>query len=121
MSGGITGAGEPSWRQPGASEELIGELAQALGGLRLMAAPTWATVQKVGVLRVGTTGDYAPFSDDRGGELRGLDVELAQDLAKTWGVTSFASMCVVGLLRSMTARGGARRRRLAWVLWLLRA
>lgn len=73
-------------RQPGASEDMIGELAQALGGLRLTAAPTWATVQKVGVLRVGTTGDYAPFSDDRGGELRGLDIELAQDLAKAWGV-----------------------------------
>jgi cyclohexadienyl dehydratase len=73
-------------RQPGASEDLIGELAQALGALRLTAAPTWATVQKVGVLRVGTTGDYAPFSDDHGGELRGFDIELAQDLAKAWGV-----------------------------------
>jgi len=39
-------------RQPGAPDDLIGELAQALGGLRLTAAPTWATVQKVGVLRV---------------------------------------------------------------------
>jgi len=73
-------------RQPGATEDLMGELAQALGGLRLMAAPTWATIQKIGVLRVGTTGDYAPFSDDRGGELRGLDIALAQDLAKAWGV-----------------------------------
>ena len=38
------------------------------------------------MLRVGTTGDYAPFSEERGRELRGLDIELAQDLAKEWGV-----------------------------------
>ncbi len=73
-------------RHAGTTEELLGELTRALGALRLTAAPTWATLQRVGVLRVGTTGDYAPFSDDRGGELRGLDVELAQDLAKAWGV-----------------------------------
>lgn len=73
-------------RHPGATPELIGELTQALGAMRLTAAPTWATLQRVGVLRVGTTGDYAPFSDDRGGELRGLDVQLAEALAKSWGV-----------------------------------
>ncbi len=73
-------------RQPGATEALVAELAQALGGLRLTAPPTWATLQRVGVLRVGTTGDYAPFSEDRGGELRGLDIELAQELAQAWGL-----------------------------------
>ena len=73
-------------RQPGVTEDLLAELTPALGALRLTAAPTWATVQRVGVLRVGTTGDYAPFSEERGGELRGLDVELVQALAKEWGV-----------------------------------
>jgi cyclohexadienyl dehydratase len=66
---------------------LLAELTRALSALRLTAAPTWATLQRVGVLRVGTTGDYAPFSDDRGGELRGLDIALAQDLSKAWGVS----------------------------------
>ncbi len=73
-------------RHPGATEGLLAELTQALGTLRLVTAPTWATLQRVGVLRVGTTGDYAPFSEDRGGELRGLDIELAQALAKDWGL-----------------------------------
>ena len=73
-------------RHPGATEGLLAELTQALGTLRLVTAPTWATLQRVGVLRVGTTGDYAPFSEDRGGELRGLDIELAQALAKHWGL-----------------------------------
>lgn len=71
---------------PGASDDLLAELTRALGAMRLTAEPTWATLQRVGVLRVGTTGDYAPFSDDRGGELRGLDIELMEALGKAWGV-----------------------------------
>jgi len=39
-----------------------------------------------GVVRVGTTGDYKPFSfRPEGGEFVGLDVELAGDLAKALG------------------------------------
>lgn len=75
-------------RHPGVTDELLAELARALGALRIVAAPTWASLRRVGFLRVGTTGDYAPFSDDRGGELRGLDVQLAEALAKSWGVTA---------------------------------
>ncbi len=74
-------------RHPGATRELLPELVRALGAMRITAAPSWQSLQRVGVLRVGTTGDYAPFSDDRGGELRGLDIRLAEDLAKSWGVT----------------------------------
>lgn len=74
-------------RHPGATEELLAELTRALGALRITAAPTWACVQRVGVLRVGTTGDYAPYSEDRAGELCGLDIHLAETLAKAWGVT----------------------------------
>jgi ABC-type amino acid transport substrate-binding protein len=73
-------------RHMGTTEDLLAELTSALGALRLTAAPTWATLQRVGVLRVGTTGDYAPFSEEHGGELRGLDIELTQALAKEWGV-----------------------------------
>jgi cyclohexadienyl dehydratase len=74
-------------RHPGATDEFLGELARALRALRLTAAPTWASLQRVGVLRVGTTGDYAPFSEDRDGALQGLDVEVIQALAKAWGVS----------------------------------
>lgn len=74
-------------RHAGTTEDLLAELASALGALRIMGAPTWASLQRVGVLRVGMTGDYAPFSDDRGGDLKGLDVGLAQDLAKEWNVS----------------------------------
>lgn len=73
-------------QQAGASQDLLDELSKALGALRTTGAPTWASLQRVGVLRVGTTGDYAPFSDDRGGTLRGFDIDLAQDLAEAWGL-----------------------------------
>lgn len=76
----------PLLRQPGVTDALLAELAAALGALRITAAPTWATLQRVGVLRVGTTGDYAPFSEEHGGELRGVDIALAQALAQAWGV-----------------------------------
>jgi cyclohexadienyl dehydratase len=73
-------------RHAGITPDQLTSLVQALHTLRLTAAPTWATLQRAGVLRVGTTGDYAPFSDDHGGSLRGLDIELAQALAKEWGL-----------------------------------
>jgi cyclohexadienyl dehydratase len=38
------------------------------------------------VLRVGTTGDYAPFSLERDGSLIGSDIELATRLAQSLGV-----------------------------------
>lgn len=39
-----------------------------------------------GVLRVGTTGDYKPFSYLNDGALAGIDIELASDLAASLGV-----------------------------------
>ena len=73
-------------RHRGTTDEHVAELARALRALRIIAPATWASLQRVGVVRVGTTGDYAPFSDDRGGALRGLDTDLAEGLAKSWGV-----------------------------------
>jgi cyclohexadienyl dehydratase len=73
-------------RHAGVTPDQLTTLVQALHTLRLTAAPTWTTLQRAGVLRVGTTGDYAPFSDDHGGSLRGLDIELAQALAKEWSL-----------------------------------
>jgi cyclohexadienyl dehydratase len=74
-------------RYDGVTDGHLDELARALGALRITAPPTWASVQRAGTLRVGTTGDYAPFSDDRSGALQGLDIELAEGLAQAWNVT----------------------------------
>ena len=73
-------------RHAGVTGDQLAELARALTRLRITSPPTWDSLRRVGVLRVGTTGDYAPFSDDRGSELRGLDIELAEALARSWGV-----------------------------------
>ena len=77
---------EPLRRHAGLTDALISELAGSLGALRVTAPATWPVLQRVGVLRVGTTGDYAPFSDDRERVLRGFDIELAGALAHDWGV-----------------------------------
>jgi len=46
-----------------------------------------AQIQKAGVLRIGTTGDYKPFSyKTADGTLVGADIEMAKDLAATLGV-----------------------------------
>lgn len=76
----------PLGRHAGVSATLLAELARALTKLRITAPATWDSIRKRGVLRVGTTGDYAPFSDDRRGALRGLDIELARSLAAAWGL-----------------------------------
>ena len=45
-------------------------------------------ILETSVLRVGTTGDYAPFSDrEPGASFRGIDIDLAADLAAALGVT----------------------------------
>lgn len=60
--------------------------------LLLAALPTRAdrleTILQRGTVRVGTTGDYAPFSfrPQAGAPLQGLDIEMAQDLAAALGV-----------------------------------
>jgi len=79
-----------------------------------------------GVLRVGTTGDYKPFSYRVGtGDFIGLDVALAGDLAKTLGVklqlvptTWGALMADLGEDRFDLAMGGIsvslERQKKAW-------
>ncbi|MEO1081861.1 MAG: gamma subclass chorismate mutase AroQ [Pseudomonadota bacterium] len=43
-------------------------------------------ILEAGVLRVGTTGDYAPFSRRAEDGYRGIDIEMARDLARTLDV-----------------------------------
>ncbi len=41
-------------------------------------------IRDSGILRVGTTGDYAPFSESRvAGQYHGIDIDLIHDLANT--------------------------------------
>ncbi|MFM8617192.1 MAG: transporter substrate-binding domain-containing protein, partial [Opitutaceae bacterium] len=60
-------------------------LSAAIAGLRITAPATMAGLRQAGVLRVGLTGDYAPFSEERAGELRGFDVALAREFAAMLG------------------------------------
>lgn len=68
----------------GAGDASILELAAALARLR-PATPVGERLGRIrarGTLRVGTTGDYAPFSEaGEGGELTGIDIDLARSLA----------------------------------------
>jgi cyclohexadienyl dehydratase len=50
-------------------------------------SPTLARIRAAGVLRVGTTGDYTPFSlKQPDGSYKGADIEMAHDLAERLAV-----------------------------------
>jgi cyclohexadienyl dehydratase len=50
-------------------------------------SPTLDRIRAAGVLRVGTTGDYTPFSlIQPDGSYQGADIDMAHDLAATIGV-----------------------------------
>ena len=56
----------------------------AVSDVRFTRRADWERIQASEVLRIGTTGDYAPFStDESDGKVRGADVALALDLART--------------------------------------
>jgi cyclohexadienyl dehydratase len=58
-------------------------LREALFAVRRAARPSGLTrVHETGLLRIGTTGDYAPFSLESAGVLDGADIELAVALAR---------------------------------------
>jgi ABC-type amino acid transport substrate-binding protein len=49
--------------------------------------PTWESIQRSGVVRVGLDATYPPFEvQDETGRFLGYDVDLAQELARRWGV-----------------------------------
>ncbi len=57
------------------------EFLAVLAGLRQTPTPTLQRMAVTGVLRVGVTGDYPPFSVESGDRLSGADVDLARQLA----------------------------------------
>jgi cyclohexadienyl dehydratase len=70
---------------PGVRSTDAAAILQALDRLHRIPVPMMARVQASKILRVGTTGDYAPFSAENGGDLTGADIELATDLARSMG------------------------------------
>jgi cyclohexadienyl dehydratase len=65
----------------GWTEQNRRELMNLLHNVQATHVPTLERIASSGLLRVGTTGDYAPFSLESNGTVSGLDIELAQSLA----------------------------------------
>jgi cyclohexadienyl dehydratase len=57
------------------------QLLNALAKLKSLPMPALARIKASKVLRVGVTGDYAPFTLERGATVSGADVTMAQALA----------------------------------------
>jgi cyclohexadienyl dehydratase len=76
----------PGWTPAGRQDVLT-----ALSGIRRQAGagsrPALPRITAAGVLRIGLTGDYAPFSLERAGTLEGADVDLGEALAAHLHVT----------------------------------
>lgn len=72
---------EQQLRSRGWTDQNRAELLDVLHSVHTDAVPPVARIESSGVLRVGVTGDYAPFSLEANGSLSGADIELAQELA----------------------------------------
>lgn len=66
---------------PGLTDVDRNALTNALGSLRFNSMPPLSRIRASKVLRIGMTGDYAPFSVEQGDSLHGADVELGLALA----------------------------------------
>lgn len=73
---------EKHLRAAGWSHASRQELLTALAGVAQVRAPALQRIGATHVLRVGVTGDYAPFTLESGGALSGVDIDLAQRLAE---------------------------------------
>jgi cyclohexadienyl dehydratase len=67
---------------PGITDRDREDLARAVAAVRAGDMTPYARIKATGVLRIGMTGDYAPFSVEEGSRLQGADVELAVALAE---------------------------------------
>lgn len=57
-----------------------------LAQLRIEPGSALVRLNAAGVIRIGTTGDYAPFSLEQEGRLSGVDIDLGRELAHTLGL-----------------------------------
>ena len=86
------------------SEGRMAQLAAALAALRRNGPASLAALRQTGTVRLGLTGDYAPFSEERDGGLRGVDVDLAREFAAGLGLqVVFVRTTWAGLLADLTA------------------
>jgi cyclohexadienyl dehydratase len=89
---------------PGLQDDDREALVKSLSRLRTASMPPLDRIKTSKVLRIGMTGDYAPFTLDRGGELSGADVAMAEALAKSLGAQpQFVSTSWSGLMRDYQA------------------
>jgi cyclohexadienyl dehydratase len=86
---GRASAREDEWRKrlfdAGITQGQADELINALRSLRGVPMPVERRIAASGILRVGMTGDYAPFSLEHDGELTGFDVDASAELASALG------------------------------------
>ena len=89
--------------------EMKRELLQSLWQIRQLSpreSSVLANILHSGVLRVGTTGDYPPFSfiNKTSGEYTGIDIDLARKLASSLGVElQFIHTSWPGLMADLAA------------------
>ena len=89
--------------------EMKRELLQSLLQVRQLAPRdigVLANILKSGVIRVGTTADYPPFSfiDKTSGKYSGIDIDLARSLASSLGVElQFVHTSWPGLMTDLSA------------------
>lgn len=89
---------------PGLQKDDQEALLKAVSQLRPASMPAFDRVKASKVLRIGMTGDYAPFTLERGGELSGADVQMGEALAKSLGAQpQFVSTSWSTLMRDFQA------------------
>ncbi|WP_116808336.1 gamma subclass chorismate mutase AroQ [Steroidobacter cummioxidans] len=89
---------------PGLRQDDQRALLTAVSKLRPAAMPARERIKASKVLRIGMTGDYAPFTLERGGELSGADVQMGEALAKSLGAQpQFVSTTWSTLMRDYQA------------------
>jgi cyclohexadienyl dehydratase len=77
-------------------EQLLGALAK----LKSVPTPALDRIKASKILRIGVTGDYAPFTLERGAKVSGADVAMAQALARSLNVEAhFVSTSWTNLMR----------------------
>ena len=74
---------------PGLDDSDRQALLQALSKLRPAPGPMRARITASKVLRVGMTGDYAPFTLEHDAKLSGADVAMAEALAQSLGAQPY--------------------------------
>ena len=83
----VQGPLQPLLKEPGWTPEARDRVHSAVIAIQRVPTAALDRIAASRLLRIGTTGDYAPFSLEQGGNLRGADIELAAKLAENLGAT----------------------------------